>query len=150
MMLVYGQFWNSSKAEGPSRDDMEIVSVCTVHTWSRDECQQKRNYHMSHLKKMSDAVALYAPARAGNAKQFQQIAKASTSVTVKTGQAAKAVNEKSHNSIEAQIGHWPVHVAPIATRTTPKKIRTVLKSWKLLITTGMKVLINSTVHTLLC
>jgi hypothetical protein len=55
---------------------------------------------------MSEVVALYTPARAGNAKQFQQIAKASTGVSVKTGQASKPVNAKSHNTTEEQIGQY--------------------------------------------
>ena len=96
------------KAIGDTREDMTITELNMTHTCGREQSSRKRNYRMADIVCASDVLELYEPTqkREGNAKQFIQMTKKVTGVTVKTGQAQLAVKGKRHDSLEAQMGQY--------------------------------------------
>ena len=93
---------------GKNEDDVRIKSVQLKHTCLAEDCQRKRNYRMQDIAALSDAVSMYRPTatREGNAKQLSSITKASTGFDIKRAQAYRSVHERSHDTIQAQIGQY--------------------------------------------
>ena len=96
------------KAIGNNRDNMTITSIDMNHTCGASRERRKRNYRTKDIADVSECLGLYEPTRKkeGNAKQFIQITKKATGVTMKKGQAALAIRSKSNETIEAQIGQY--------------------------------------------
>ena len=96
------------KAVGDSTEEMTIESLDLVHICGAmvGRVRRKRNYLTKDISEVSTVLDLHEPTatKAGNTKQFIAMTKSAPGVTVKTGQAALAVRNKSNNSIEAQIG----------------------------------------------
>jgi hypothetical protein len=93
------------KAVGDSPDEMYITSMDFTHTCNQEK-QRKRNYFTRDISNMSDAIKVWELASSGNAKQFSKIAKTATGVTLKKGQASRAVKEKSHDLVEVHIDQY--------------------------------------------
>jgi hypothetical protein len=87
---------------------MEIISINLNHTCSKDGNKRKQNYLTRDIiSVMSNVLDVYYPADSGNTKQFIQITKAATGLTLKTGQANNVVQSKINDTIlEAQIGQY--------------------------------------------
>jgi hypothetical protein len=95
------------KAIGNTQEEMEITSIDLTHTCGRDDKnKRKRNYLTWDICTVSNVLSVYQPAKGGNSKQFQQITKSATGVTLKTGHANLAVKSKSDDTIEAQLGQY--------------------------------------------
>lgn len=94
------------KAIGDNQECVTIESIDSTHTCGTDAPRRKRDYSVRDLSEASDVLNLCSPTatKAGNTKQHISMTKAATGVTLETGQAAKAVRSKVHDSIEAQIG----------------------------------------------
>ena len=69
------------KAVGDTRDSMEIISLDLNHTCCRT-VKRKRQYKTSEIANVSETIDHYQPARAGSAKQFVNMTKASTGVSL--------------------------------------------------------------------
>jgi hypothetical protein len=95
------------KAVGDSPDDMYITSVDLTHTCSpTGDNHRKRNYFTRDISKLSEAIRVWELAKAGSSKQFAKIAKTSTGVNVKRGQAANAVKDRAHDQVEVHFGQF--------------------------------------------
>jgi Transposase, Mutator family len=95
------------KACGNSPEHMVITSIDLNHTCDPNtEERRRQNYRTRDISNLSEAVALWEPAKSGNAKQFSRITKTSTGVDMKTGQASRAVRKKSFDSTEVHLAHY--------------------------------------------
>jgi hypothetical protein len=95
-------------AVGDSPDEMYIKSVNLTHTCGNvpENEQRKRNYLTRHIGKMSDAIKQWQPAKSGNAQQFSLIAKNTTGIDIKGGQANRTVRSKSNDLTEIHIAQY--------------------------------------------
>ena len=96
------------RAIGDSRNDMTVVSCDLVHTCDVSKVHRKRNYRRKDISEVSNVLEYYRPTgnKEGNTKQFVQMTKTATGMTVKTGQANLAIRSKCNDSIEVQIGQY--------------------------------------------
>jgi hypothetical protein len=93
------------KAIGSSHKEMTITSLVCNHTCDR-QSQRKRNYLTRQIENLSDIISVYQPAKSGNTKQFIQMAKAATGLSLKSGQASNIVHKKCHDTLEACLGQY--------------------------------------------
>ena len=93
---------------GKDSEEVRIESVQVQHSCLAEDSQRKRNYKMSEIAILSEAVALYQPttSREGNAKQLTEIARASTGFDIGRIQAYRSIHERAHDSVHAQIGQY--------------------------------------------
>ena len=93
---------------GKDPEEVRIESVQVQHSCLAEDSQRKRNYKMSEIAILSEAVALYQPttSREGNAKQLTEITRASTGFDVGRTQAYRSIHERAHDSVHAQIGQY--------------------------------------------
>ena len=93
---------------GATPDQCEIVSCDIRHTCEAESNKRKRNYNFKDMATVSDALKLYQPTskKEGNAQQIADIAKASTGIEMRTGQAYRVVHERSNDTVAAQIGQY--------------------------------------------
>ena len=96
------------KAVGDVGQELSIISLNLEHTCSLGDGnnKRKRNYLTQDICTVSDVLKVYEPAKAGNAKQFANMTKTATGVSLKTGQAILAVKSCSHDTIEAHMGQY--------------------------------------------
>ena len=93
------------KAIGDTAEELSITSIDMSHSCVQDN-KRKRNYWTRDISSVSDILAVYQPAKSGNAKQFAQITKTATGVSMKNGQANLAVKASSHDTIEVHMGQY--------------------------------------------
>ena len=93
---------------GKDPEDVLVKSVELQHTCLAEDAQRKRNYKMSEIENMSEAVAMYqlTSNREGNAKQLSNITKASTGLELGLSQAYRSIHERANDTIHAQIGQY--------------------------------------------
>jgi uncharacterized membrane protein len=87
---------------GPNRDKMEIVSVDLVHSCERNT-KRKRNYLTKEIQNVSDVLKVYQPAKYGNTRQFKEMTKAATEVTIKNSHAYVAICGKTNKTCAIEI-----------------------------------------------
>jgi hypothetical protein len=95
-------------AVGSSREELVIKSVNLNHTCTRlgNNIKRKCNYKTKDISCGNQFFEVYEPARGGNTKPFINMTKPATGVTLKTVQAALAVQSKSCDTLEAHIGQY--------------------------------------------
>ena len=96
------------KAVGKNRDEMTITDIDTNHTCGVNHSRRKRNYLTRDIADVSNLLGIYEPTatKEGNAKQYIQMTKRATGVSLKKGQANLAIRSKCNDSIEAHIGQY--------------------------------------------
>ena len=96
------------RASGENQDIMKITSIDINHTCGVDQRRRKRNYLTRDIADVSDLVGIYEPttSKEGNTKQFIQMTKKATGMSLKKGQATLAIRQKCNDSMEALIGQY--------------------------------------------
>ena len=93
---------------GKDPEDVLVSSVNLQHSCAAEDSKRKRNYRMSEISNLSDAVAMYqlTSNREGNAKQLSNITKAATGLDLGLSQAYRSIHERANDTIHAQIGQY--------------------------------------------